>query len=46
MSGIRVGVIGAGVMGRGHSEFIRDHVSAARVVGVSDVDSDRLAALE
>jgi myo-inositol 2-dehydrogenase/D-chiro-inositol 1-dehydrogenase len=45
MSVIRVGVIGAGVMGRGHSEFIRDHVAAARVVAVSDVDADRVSEL-
>jgi myo-inositol 2-dehydrogenase/D-chiro-inositol 1-dehydrogenase len=45
MTTLRVGVIGAGVMGRGHAEFIRDHISEARVVAVSDVDSERVHGL-
>ena len=45
MTALRVGVIGAGVMGRGHAEFIRDHISEAKVVAVSDVDTKRASGL-
>lgn len=45
MSQLKVGIIGTGVMGRGHAEFIRDHVPNARVVAISDVDHDRLEKL-
>ena len=44
-SPIRIGIIGAGVMGRGHAEFLRDFVPAARVTAISDVDSVRVSAL-
>lgn len=42
MSQLRIGIIGSGVMGRGHGEFIRDHVPAARVSALADVDGDRI----
>jgi len=45
MGSLRVGVIGAGVMGRGHAEFIRDHIPEAIVSAISDVDSDRAQSL-
>ncbi len=45
MSTLRVGVIGAGVMGRGHAEFIRDFVPSAQVVAVADFDLSRASAL-
>ena len=45
MTVLRVGVIGAGVMGRGHAEFIRDNISEAKVVAVSDVDIKRATGL-
>jgi myo-inositol 2-dehydrogenase / D-chiro-inositol 1-dehydrogenase len=45
MKPVRVGIVGAGVMGRGHAEFIRDHIPEASVVAVSDVDSQRRESL-
>jgi myo-inositol 2-dehydrogenase/D-chiro-inositol 1-dehydrogenase len=45
MKVLKVGVIGTGVMGRGHAEFIRDFLSNAQVVAVSDVDLVRAQAL-
>ncbi len=45
MTVLKVGVIGTGVMGRGHAEFIRDFLSNAQVVAVSDVDVVRAQAL-
>ena len=45
MKVLKVGVIGSGVMGRGHAEFIRDFLSNAQVVAVSDVDVVRAQAL-
>lgn len=45
MTTLRVGVIGTGVMGRGHAEFIRDYIPAAKVTAVSDVDSERVRQL-
>lgn len=45
MTVLRVGVIGAGIMGRGHAEFIRDNISEAKVVAVSDVDVTRASGL-
>jgi len=41
MPSLKVGVIGAGVMGRGHAEFIREFVSAAHVAAVADFDLSR-----
>jgi myo-inositol 2-dehydrogenase/D-chiro-inositol 1-dehydrogenase len=45
MSILRVGVIGAGVMGRGHAEFIRDFIPRAQVVAVADFELSRAIAL-
>lgn len=42
MSQLRIGIIGSGVMGQGHGEFIRDHVPTARVSALADVDADRI----
>lgn len=45
MSKLRIGVIGTGVMGRGHAEFIRDFVPKAEVVALSDIDQKRASVL-
>jgi myo-inositol 2-dehydrogenase/D-chiro-inositol 1-dehydrogenase len=45
MKALKVGIIGSGVMGRGHAEFIRDFLSNAQVIAVSDVDLVRAQAL-
>jgi myo-inositol 2-dehydrogenase/D-chiro-inositol 1-dehydrogenase len=45
MTKLRVAIIGAGVMGRGHAEFIRDFVGDAEVVAISDVDEIRRKSL-
>lgn len=45
MSILKIGVIGTGVMGRGHAEFIRDHIPSAQVVAISDVDQSRMDSL-
>ena len=42
---LSIGLIGAGVMGRGHAEFIRDHISESRVVAISDLDQSRGSSL-
>lgn len=41
---VRVGVIGAGVMGADHVRILQESVSGAEVVAVSDVDPTRAAA--
>lgn len=41
MPSLKVGVIGAGVMGRGHAEFIREFITNAHVVAVADFDLSR-----
>lgn len=41
MSNLRICIIGAGVMGRGHSEFLRDEIDGVEIVGISDVDFER-----
>jgi myo-inositol 2-dehydrogenase/D-chiro-inositol 1-dehydrogenase len=38
---IRVGVIGTGIMGAGHSKFLTNHVDGAVVTALSDIDLDR-----
>ncbi len=45
MSILKIGVIGTGVMGRGHAEFIRGHIPSARVVAISDVDQSSMDSL-
>lgn len=35
---VNVGIIGTGVMGAGHAKFIKEHVTGAQVIGLSDVD--------
>lgn len=45
MSKVRIGVIGAGVMGRGHAEFVRDLVLDADVLAVSDIDQEKANSL-
>lgn len=38
---VNVGIIGTGVMGAGHAKFIKEHVTGAQVIGLSDVDLKR-----
>jgi len=45
MKVLKVGIIGAGVMGRGHAEFIKDFIANAQIIAVSDVDVERAQAL-
>jgi len=42
---LKIGVIGSGVMGRGHAEFVRDFIPEARVLAVSDIDIERANSL-
>lgn len=42
---INVGIIGTGVMGAGHARFIKQHVPDATVVGLSDVDPNKISKL-
>lgn len=42
---LKVGIIGAGVMGAGHARFIKEHVPEAKVIAISDIDSIRLNGL-
>lgn len=42
---INVGIIGTGVMGAGHARFIKEHVPNATVVGLSDLDLNKVAKL-
>lgn len=42
---IKVGVIGTGVMGAGHARFIKEHVSDATVVALSDIDPKKITDL-
>lgn len=45
MAAVRVGVVGAGVMGRAHLEVLRTSVAGVRVVAVSDPDGRRTEAI-
>jgi myo-inositol 2-dehydrogenase/D-chiro-inositol 1-dehydrogenase len=45
MSVVRVGVIGAGIMGTDHAELLDGSVSGATVTAVADVDATRAAEL-
>lgn len=42
---LRIGIIGAGVMGAGHARFISENIKNAEVIGLSDVDSLRISEL-
>jgi myo-inositol 2-dehydrogenase/D-chiro-inositol 1-dehydrogenase len=42
---VNVGIIGTGVMGAGHARFIKQHVPDATVVGLSDVDPNKISKL-
>ncbi len=42
---INVGIVGTGVMGAGHARFIKEHVPNATVVGLSDIDLNKVAEL-
>lgn len=42
---VNVGIIGTGVMGAGHARFIKQHVPDAIVVGLSDVDPNKISKL-
>ncbi|WP_225094588.1 Gfo/Idh/MocA family oxidoreductase [Streptomyces sp. CoH27] len=45
MSTVRIGVVGAGVMGADHVNTLHRCVSGAEVVSVADVDEERAAAV-
>lgn len=45
MQMINVGIIGTGVMGAGHARFLKQHVPDATVVGLSDVDPNKISKL-
>lgn len=45
MSELRIGVIGAGIMGTDHARLLHGSVSGARVVAIADVDAARTADL-
>jgi myo-inositol 2-dehydrogenase / D-chiro-inositol 1-dehydrogenase len=45
MQMVNVGIIGTGVMGAGHARFIKQHVPDAIVVGLSDVDPNKISKL-
>jgi len=45
MRDLRVGIVGVGMMGADHAERVVRRVSGARLVAVSDPDTDRAAAL-
>ena len=42
---LKVGIIGAGVMGAGHARFIKEYIPEAQVVALSDIDSEKVADL-
>ena len=42
---LKVGIIGVGVMGGGHARFIKEHIPDAQVVALSDVATEKMAAL-
>jgi len=42
---INVGIIGTGIMGSGHARYIKEHVSDARVVALSDIDPKKISEL-
>jgi myo-inositol 2-dehydrogenase / D-chiro-inositol 1-dehydrogenase len=44
-STLRVGIIGTGIMGAGHAHFLTDHIPAATVTALYDVDTKRAEAL-
>jgi myo-inositol 2-dehydrogenase/D-chiro-inositol 1-dehydrogenase len=45
MDMLRVGIIGVGVMGSGHARYIHNHVAGAEIVAISDLATERVAAL-
>lgn len=45
MSGVGVGVIGAGIMGADHANTVHRKLSGARLVAVTDVDRNRARAV-
>lgn len=45
MTELRIGVIGAGVMGAGHVEYLSHHVPGVTVTAVCDTDTERARAL-
>jgi myo-inositol 2-dehydrogenase/D-chiro-inositol 1-dehydrogenase len=45
MGEIKVGIIGAGIMGAGHARYITNDVKGARVAALADMDTSRIEAL-
>ena len=45
MSELRIGVVGAGIMGTDHARITHNLISGARVVAVTDIHSARATAL-
>jgi len=45
MPEVRVGIIGAGIMGSGHARYLTHDVENARVVALADMDRGRIEAL-
>lgn len=45
MSELRVGIIGAGIMGAGHARYLTNDVKGARVTALADMDASRIEAL-
>ena len=42
---LKIGIIGVGVMGAGHANFIKNHLPNAQVVALSDVAKEKMEAL-
>lgn len=45
MGEIKVGIVGAGIMGAGHARYLTNDVSGARVAALADIDTARIEAL-
>lgn len=45
MSELRIGIIGAGIMGAGHARYLTNDVAGARVTALADMDQARIKSL-
>jgi myo-inositol 2-dehydrogenase/D-chiro-inositol 1-dehydrogenase len=45
MTELRIGIIGAGIMGAGHARYLNNDVAGARVTALADMDQLRIQAL-
>jgi myo-inositol 2-dehydrogenase/D-chiro-inositol 1-dehydrogenase len=45
MTELRIGIIGAGIMGSGHARYLTQDVNGARVTALADMDQPRIQAL-